>query len=196
MDKIFCDIAEKLKATGFFSVIYPYCELIRKRDKTLRPQYRNKAGWVDVQNFDVNGMAYIRKGSKTRIEIDSSIVKTQSCEDKSKLVKMTMPIRIVACIPHDKLPDSLLKDDNLVWDIMAVLQGQMNSTAEDMNLHDVLLVASGYDTDSYSIWESENQGITFDENKLYRFVYVAIDCNIIARGNIDCFKSCLKDAYL
>ena len=97
ISNLFCDIADKLKMTGYFSSVYEYCEIIQRTDGTLRPMYYKsfKSGYVDVQNFDVNGTAYIRKKSQTSIRIDTTAPRLNSCVDKSKNIIATFPLRMV-----------------------------------------------------------------------------------------------------
>ncbi len=196
---LFCDIAQRLKATGFFDVVYEYTELIDRGNGTIRPMYYKgkQSGYIDVQNFDKNGIGYIRKTSNVRIELDTSVVKITSCqEDMLSYATMTYPLRLVVAIPKDKLEDSPLVDDILVADLMGALQGDYFSTANDMDATSVRLLINSYDTNSLSIWSSENKGVIFDESVVYRFSYVAIDFNVQIKGKLTCLQNCLKNGYL
>jgi hypothetical protein len=196
---LFCDIAQRLKATGFFDVVYEYTELIDRGNGTIRPMYYKgkQSGYIDVQNFDKNGIGYIRKTSNVRIELDTSVVKITSCqEDMLSYATMTYPLRLVVAIPKDKLEDSPLVDDILVADLMGALQGDYVSTANDMDATSVRLLINSYDTNSLSIWSSENKGVIFDESVVYRFSYVAIDFNVQIKGKLTCLQNCLKNGYL
>jgi len=160
--------------------------------------YKGKqSGYIDVQNFDKNGIGYIRKTSNVRIELDTSVVKITSCqEDMLSYATMTYPLRLVVAIPKDKLEDSPLVDDILVADLMGALQGDYFSTANDMDATSVRLLINSYDTNSLSIWSSENKGVIFDESVVYRFSYVAIDFNVQIKGKLTCLQNCLKNGYL
>ena len=196
---LFCDIAQRLKNTGFFDMVYEYTELIDRGNGTIRPMYYKgkQSGYIDVQNFDKNGIGYIRKTSNVRIELDTSVVKITSCqEDMLSYATMTYPLRLVVAIPKDKLEDSPLVDDILVADLMGALQGDYFSTANDMDATSVRLLINSYDTNSLSIWSSENKGVIFDESVVYRFSYVAIDFNVQIKGKLTCLQNCLKNGYL
>lgn len=194
---LFCDIADKLKMTGYFSSVYEYCEIIQRTDGTLRPMYYKsfKSGYVDVQNFDVNGTAYIRKKSQTSIRIDTTAPRLNSCVDKSKNIIATFPLRMVAAVPKVQLDDTPLVDDLLASELIGVLQGDMDATASAMNATSVSLQVTGYDTDSVSIWNTENKGVMIDETKIYRFAYIAIDFNCEIRGQVECLQNCLNNGY-
>lgn len=196
---LFCDIAQRLKETGFFDVVYEYTELIDRGNGTIRPMYYKgkQSGYIDVQNFDKNGVGYIRKTSNVRVELDTSVVKVTSCqEDMLTYATITFPLRLVVAIPKDKLEDSPLVDDILVADLMGAIQGDYQQTAEDMDATSVRLLVNSYDTSSLSIWGNENKGVAFDESVVYRFSYVAIDFNVQIKGKLSCLQNCLKDGYL
>lgn len=196
---LFCDIAQRLKDTGFFDVVYEYTELIDRGNGTIRPMYYKgkQSGYIDVQNFDKNGVGYIRKTSNVRVELDTSVVKVTSCqEDMLTYATITFPLRLVVAIPKDKLEDSPLVDDILVADLMGAIQGDYQQTAEDMDATSVRLLVNSYDTSSLSIWANENKGVAFDESVVYRFSYVAIDFNVQIKGKLSCLQNCLKDVYL
>jgi hypothetical protein len=196
---LFCDIAQRLKDTGFFSVVYEYTEMVDRGNGSIRPMYyKGKlAGYVDVQNFDVNGLAYIRKTGNARVVIDNTFTKITSCvEDSLQNVIITMPLRLVAVVPKDNLQDSPLVDDLFVADLMGALQGDYKLTAEDMDAVSVKVIVNSYDTSSMTIWNSENKGVDFDESVVYRFSYVALDFNAEIKGKLTCLQNCLKDGYL
>jgi len=196
---LFCDIAQRLKDTGFFDIVYEYTELIDRGNGTIRPMYYKgkQSGYIDVQNFDKNGVGYIRKTSNVRVELDTSVVKVTSCqEDMLTYATITLPLRLVVAIPKDKLEDSPLVDDILVADLMGAIQGDYQQTAEDMDATSVRLLVNSYDTSSLSIWANENKGVSFDESVVYRFSYVAIDFNVQIKGKLSCLQNCLKDGYL
>jgi len=196
---LFCDIAQRLKNTGFFDMVYEYTELIDRGNGTIRPMYYKgkESGYIDVQNFDKNGVGYIRKTSNVRLELDTSVVKITSCqEDMLTYATITFPLRLVVAIPKDKLEDSPLVDDILVADLIGEMQGEYMSTANDMDATSVRLLVNSYDTSSLSIWASENKGVAFDESVVYRFSYVAIDFNVQIKGKFSCLQNCLKDGYL
>lgn len=195
---LFCDIAQRLKETGFFSVVYEFTEMVDRGNGSIRPMYyKGKlAGYIDVQNFDVNGLAYIRKTSNANVKLDTSVTKVTSCvEDSLQNVVITMPLRLVAVVPKDNLQDSPLVDDLFVADLMGVLQGDYKLTAEDMDAVSVKVFVNSYDTSSMSIWGAENKGVEFDESVVYRFSYVAIDFVAEIKGKLSCLQNCLKDGY-
>jgi len=195
--QLFCDIADKLKLTGYFESVYEYCEIIKRTDGTLRPMYYKgfKAGYVDVQNFDKNGSAYIRKRGNVSMQIDRTATRLTSCSDTIQMVTATIPLRLVVAVPKTQLEDSPLVDDILAADLIGVLQSDMQSTATAMDATSVICAVSGYDTDSVTIWEAENKGVALDETKVYRFAYLAIDFICEIRGDVQCLQNCLKNEY-
>ena len=195
--QLFCDIADKLKLTGYFESVYEYCEIIKRTDGTLRPMYYKgfKAGYVDVQNFDKNGSAYIRKRGNVSLQVDRTATRLTSCSDTIQMVTATIPLRLVVAVPKTQLEDSPLVDDILAADLIGVLQSDMQSTATAMDATSVICAVSGYDTDSVTIWEAENKGVALDETKVYRFAYLAIDFICEIRGDVQCLQNCLKNEY-
>ncbi len=194
---LFCDIANKLKLTGYFQSVYEYTEIIQRTDGTLRPMYYKgqKAGYVDVQNFDVNGTAYIRKRGNVSVQVDRNATRLSSCVDSSRMVLATFPLRLVVAVPKSQLEDSPLVDDILAADLIGVLQSDMQSTAVAMDAKEINCLVTGYDTDAVTIWAAENKGILFDETKIYRFSYLAIDFICEIRGQVECLQNCLKNEY-
>jgi hypothetical protein len=195
--QLFCDIADKLKLTGYFESVFEYCEIIKRTDGTLRPMYYKgfKAGYVDVQNFDKNGSAYIRKRGNVSMQVDRTATRLTSCSDTIQMVTATIPLRLVVAVPKTQLEDSPLVDDILAADLIGVLQSDMQATATAMNATSVICAVSGYDTDSVTIWEAENKGVALDETKVYRFAYLAIDFICEIRGDVQCLQNCLKNEY-
>lgn len=195
--QLFCDIADKLKLSGYFESVYEYTEIIKRTDGTLRPMYYRglKAGYVDVQNFDKNGSAYIRKRGNVSVQVDRSATRLTSCSDTVQMVTATFPLRLVVAVPKAQLEDSPLVDDILAADLIGVLQSDMQSTATAMDAVSVICAVSGYDTDSITIWEAENKGVALDETKVYRFAYLAIDFICEIRGDVQCLQNCLKNEY-
>lgn len=194
---LFCDIADKLKLTGYFQSVYEYTEIIQRADGTLRPMYYKgqKAGYIDVQNFDVNGTAYIRKRGNVSVQVDRNATRLSSCVDSSRMVLATFPLRLVVAVPKSQLEDSPLVDDILAADLIGVLQSDMQSTAVSMDAKEINCLVTGYDTDAVTIWAAENKGILFDETKIYRFSYLAIDFICEIRGQVECLQNCLKNEY-
>lgn len=195
--QLFCDIADKLKLSGYFESVYEYTDIIKRTDGTLRPMYYRglKAGYVDVQNFDKNGSAYIRKRGNVSVQVDRTATRLTSCSDTIQMVTATIPLRLVVAVPKAQLEDSPLVDDILAADLIGVLQSDMQSTATAMNAMSVVCAVSGYDTDSITIWEAENKGVALDETKVYRFAYLAIDFICEIRGDVQCLQNCLKNEY-
>lgn len=195
--QLFCDIADKLKLTGYFESIFEYTEIIKRTDGTLRPMYYRglKSGYVDVQNFDKNGSAYIRKRGNVSVQVDRTATRLTSCSDTIQMVTATIPLRLVVAVPKAQLEDSPLVDDILAADLIGVLQSDMQSTATAMDATSVVCAVSGYDTDSITIWEAENKGVALDETKVYRFAYLAIDFICEIRGDVQCLQNCLKNEY-
>ena len=195
--QLFCDIADKLKLTGYFESIFEYTEIIKRTDGTLRPMYYKgfKAGYVDVQNFDKNGSAYIRKRGNVSLQVDRTATRLTSCSDTIQMVTATIPLRLVVAVPKTQLEDSPLVDDILAADLIGVLQSDMHATATAMDATSVICAVSGYDTDSVTIWEAENKGVALDETKVYRFAYLAIDFICEIRGDVQCLQNCLKNEY-
>jgi hypothetical protein len=197
INDLFCDISDKLISTGYFDTVYEYCEIIKRTDGTLRPMYYKgqKAGYVDVQNFDVNGTAYIRKRGNVSVQVDRNATRLSSCVDSSRMVLATFPLRLVVAVPKSQLEDSPLVDDILAADLIGVLQSDMQSTAVAMDAKEINCLVTGYDTDAVTIWAAENKGILFDETKIYRFSYLAIDFICEIRGQVECLQNCLKNEY-
>ena len=197
INDLFCDISEKLMGTGYFDTVYEYCEIIKRTDGTLRPMYYKglKAGYVDVQNFDKNGTAYIRKRGNVSVQVDRNATRLTSCTDTVQMITATFPLRLVVAVPKAQLEDSPLVDDILAADLMGVLQSDMQATATLMDAVSVVCTVSGYDTDSVTIWEAENKGVQLDETKVYRFSYIAMDFICEVKGNVECLQNCLKNAY-
>ncbi len=194
---LYCTIANNLKTTGYFDSVYEYCEIIKRTDGTLRPMYYKgfKAGYVDVQNFDKNGSAYIRKRGNVSLQVDRTATRLTSCSDTIQMVTATIPLRLVVAVPKTQLEDSPLVDDILAADLIGVLQSDMQATATAMDATSVICAVSGYDTDSVTIWEAENKGVALDETKVYRFAYLAIDFICEIRGDVQCLQNCLKNEY-
>jgi len=194
---LYCDLANKLKASGYFDSVYEYTEIIKRTDGTLRPMYYKgfKAGYVDVQNFDKNGSAYIRKRGNVSLQVDRNATKLTSCTDTVQMITATFPLRLVVAVPKSQLEDSPLVDDIVAAELIGVLQSDMQSTATAMDAVSVVCAVSGYDTDSVTIWEAENKGVLLDETKVYRFAYLAIDFNCEIKGDVTCLQNCLKNEY-
>lgn len=196
---LFCDIAERMKGTGFFSKFYELCELIDKGEGLIVPMYYKgkKSGYVDVQNFDVNGVGYVRKTGNVRMQLDNSVPKITSCqEDLLSYVVANIPLRMVVAIPKDSLEDSPFMDDLLCADLIGALQGNYGLTAQDMDATSVKVIVNSYDTSSLNIWANENRGVAFDESVVFRFSYIAIDFTAEIKGKLECLQNCLKDGYL
>ncbi len=175
---LFCEISDRMKGTGFFSKFYELCELIDKGEGLIVPMYYKgkKSGYVDVQNFDVNGVGYVRKTGNVRMQLDSSVVKVTSCqEDMLSYVVANIPLRMVVAIPKDSLEDSPFMDDSLCADLIGALQGNYGTTAQSMDAKSVKVFVNSYDTSSLNIWANENRGVAFDESVIFRFSYIAID---------------------
>lgn len=194
---LFCDIADKLKLTGYFDKVYEYTEIIQRNDGTYRPMYYKgaKAGYIDVQNFDVNGTCYIRKRSNVSVQIDRTQVRRTSCVDSTKYIIATFPLKLVIAVPKSQLDDSPLVDDVLAADLIGVLQSDMDATATAMDASEVKCYVTGYETDALTIWSAENKGIPFDETKIYRFSYISIDFICEISGQVECLQNCLKNGY-
>ena len=197
INQLFCDIADKLKLTGYFDTVYEYTEIIQRTDGTLRPMYYKglKAGYIDVQNFDKNGTAYIRKRGTTTIRTDSNTIRLNSCVDTSKNILATFPLRLVVAVPKSQLEDSPMVDDVLAGELIGELQGDMDATATAMNAISISLQITSYDTDAVTIWNAENKGVVLDESKVYRFSYIAIDFICEIRGQVECLQNCLNNGY-
>lgn len=197
INQLFCDIADKLKLTGYFDTVYEYTEIIQRTDGTLRPMYYKglKAGYIDVQNFDKNGTAYIRKRGNTTIRTDSNTIRLNSCVDISKNILATFPLRLVVAVPKSQLEDSPMVDDVLAAELIGELQGEMQATATAMNAMSISLQITSYDTDAVTIWNAENKGVVLDESKVYRFSYIAIDFICEIRGQVECLQNCLNNGY-
>ena len=197
INQLFCDIADKLKLTGYFDSVYEYTEIIKRTDGTLRPMYYKgfKAGYIDVQNFDKNGSAYIRKRGNVSVQVDRTAARLTSCTDTTKMISATFPLRLVVAVPKAQLEDSPLVDDILAADLIGVLQSDMQATATAMDAVSLDCLVTGYDTDSVTIWEAENKGVALDETKVYRFAYLAIDFICELRGDVTCLQNCLKNEY-
>lgn len=197
INQLFCDIADKLKLTGYFDTVYEYTEIIQRTDGTLRPMYYKglKAGYIDVQNFDKNGTAYIRKRGTTTIRTDSNTIRLNSCVDISKNILATFPLRLVVAVPKSQLEDSPMVDDVLAAELIGELQGEMQATATAMNAMSISLQITSYDTDALTIWNAENKGVVLDESKVYRFSYIAIDFICEIRGQVECLQNCLNNGY-
>lgn len=197
INQLFCDIADKLKLTGYFDTVYEYTEIIQRTDGTLRPMYYKglKAGYIDVQNFDKNGTAYIRKRGTTTIRTDSNTIRLNSCVDISKNILATFPLRLVVAVPKSQLEDSPMVDDVLAAELIGELQGEMQATATAMNAISISLQITSYDTDAVTIWNAENKGVVLDESKVYRFSYIAIDFICEIRGQVECLQNCLNNGY-
>ena len=197
INDLFCDISDKLMGTGYFDTVYEYCEINKRTDGTLRPMYYKgfKAGYVDVQNFDKNGTAYIRKRGNVSLQVDSTATRLTSCADMVQMVTATFPLRLVVAVPKSQLEDSPLVDDIVAAELIGVIQSDMQSTATLINAQSVVCTVSGYDTDSITIWDAENKGVQLDETKVYRFAYLAIDFNCVIKGDVTCLQNCLKNEY-
>lgn len=197
INQLFCDIADKLKLTGYFDSVYEYTEIIKRTDGTLRPMYYKglKAGYIDVQNFDKNGTAYIRKRGNVSVQVDRAATRLTSCTDTTKMITATFPLRLVVAVPKSQLEDSPLVDDIMAAELIGVLQSDMQATATAMNAVSLDCLVTGYDTDSVTIWEAENKGVQLDESKVYRFSYLAIDFICELRGDVTCLQNCLNNEY-
>jgi len=167
---LYCDLADKLKDSGYFESVYEYTEII-------------------------NGSAYIRKRGNVSMQIDRTATRLTSCSDTIQMVTATIPLRLVVAVPKTQLEDSPLVDDILAADLIGVLQSDMQATATAMDATSVICAVSGYDTDSVTIWEAENKGVALDETKVYRFAYLAIDFICEIRGDVQCLQNCLKNEY-
>lgn len=197
INQLFCDIADKLKLTGYFDSVYEYTEIIKRTDGTLRPMYYKglKAGYIDVQNFDKNGTAYIRKRGNVSVQVDRAATRLTSCTDTTKMITATFPLRLVVAVPKSQLENSPLVDDIMAAELIGVLQSDMQATATAMNAVSLDCLVTGYDTDSVTIWEAENKGVQLDESKVYRFSYLAIDFICELRGDVTCLQNCLNNEY-
>lgn len=197
INQLFCDIADKLKLSGYFESVFEYTEIIKRTDGTLRPMYYKglKAGYIDVQNFDKNGTAYIRKRGNVSVQVDRAATRLTSCTDTTKMITATFPLRLVVAVPKSQLEDSPLVDDIMAAELIGVLQSDMQATATAMNAVSLDCLVTGYDTDSVTIWETENKGVQLDESKVYRFSYLAIDFICELRGDVTCLQNCLNNEY-
>lgn len=200
MKELFCSISELLKATTLFNPDYcfEYVELIKTSTSTqsdfytIRPKYYKgqKTGWVDVQDWDVGGTFYIRKTGNVSIS-EVSGKKVTACSDST--IKMTIPIRVVSAVPKSRIGDDAFCDDVLAQRIIAALNGNVDLAAS-INAIETDVIATGYNTDSNSIWSNENKGVDFNEATAQKVSYVAVDFNIVITAYSSCLTTC-ENAY-
>ena len=195
MEQIICHIKDQLQGTGFFKVIYPFTKIKVRKEGTHQAMYYNGGGWKSVNNWDVNGMAYLRKRFDVRLGKYTGGVKVTSCSDTNRLITAVVPFRLVIAVPRANLPESLVMDDLLIFDLLSVLQGSLGTVAEEMGAIDVVLNGTSYSTNEMEVFSQENNGIDFNEATVYKFVYASIDLDVTISGDINCLRNCLTDPY-
>lgn len=202
INDIFCYLANRLKDTGWYNpeYVFEYTELVKTTTDpknnhfSIRPKYYKgkKVGYVDVHNWDVNGTCYFRKTGKTTIL--KKRAKYRACSD-GKLIAMTFPIRLVSCIPKDKLTDSPFMDDQHAQDLIGVLTGNYDQLALTISAHSVDFDVTGYETDAETVWNSEITGVLFSETTVQKFSYISIDFILTVKGDSECLQTCLRNGY-
>lgn len=199
IEEIFCELASKLKLSGYFDRFYEYVEIVSRSSNISKPMYYkgSKAGYVDIQNFDLNGTGYFRKRAQVGIRYNSNSIKLTACnDDKISNVVILIPSKLVVAIPKTKLEDSPFVDDILASNLITILQTNLNSLASQLNLISINNYVLNYETSPINIWYGENKGVELDENKLFKFSYIAIDFDIEVIGNVNCLQNCINDGYL
>ncbi len=178
-------LQSKLLTTNYFEKVWTLCVLKESGDKKEPLHYIGKAQYESVRNFDrLNGSAYFRKnGDVTIIRADEEMLK--SCQDA---VKVNFPVRIIVCVPREKVKfDDEYADDLLAQSLMRLLASKSTTIRNEIRAFRVAVLASRYSTETLQILKEEISPV--DTDIKYTLIYLSMDINI--EVTID--KNCIED---
>lgn len=194
IESIFCNLRDMVMETNLFRVGYEYVEMVQTNHANgsilIKPKYYDGKGTKDVQNFDVGGMFYIRKNGRTSMTVDTDALTVTPCPS-DRIVDMTIPVKLVACVLRSTFDSPRFADDTLTEAIINKVQGKINVV--DLGARSGTVRIGSTETDAYKIWGAENQGVAFKESDFARFAYVSVDFNIIIKADVSCLSTCLNE---
>lgn len=179
---------QRLLTTGYFKPdnLFGLCEIIEK-DKVVRPlQYCGKGDFKNVSDFDqYNGSAYWRKiGPITSQDIDST-----SLVASNKMVRLTIPLRVVAtCLREKMIIDGPYNAQVFGNSLLKVLNKNLNgNTRQLIGARSITLTLNSLDDNNETIMNTEFKG---GQKRLSeKLVIVALNFLIIVDIRQDCIGS-------
>lgn len=179
-----------LAQTNYFQQQFELCELLpRSDDQTTPKQYCTKGEWKEVSNFDsYNGVSYFRKNGDIKSEQQDENDSLIAC---SVFNKITIPLKLIAVIPREKLTiDDAYSDDRTIQSLIAFIEADTASLKTSIKAKSVYLTIDSWTTDNQSILEGEYSKINKKDIN-YKFIYCSIDLTAEIIINQECIiKEC------
>ena len=138
------------------------------------------ANAIDVHNFDINGSGYIRKNGQVTFA-RSPLPVVNSCDARTGLVEIRLPLRAVFAVPKSKLNNDSFSDDLLAMELIEILHGDQPSVSGATVSSKVLR----YETDRGKIYKEE---VDSGYNPILELSYIYIDFELTYTGAVECFK--------
>lgn len=185
LQEALCNIKDEVTALGYFNRFYEYAELIERGQQEKYPQvYQGNGQYKAIYDLDVNGMGYVRKdGDVQVVVISDDRLAVVSCSDTNPMIDLVFPLRLVAGVPKKQLHDNAFSDDELAFEIMAILGKRQTAIA---NVSSVVGKVLSYDTDRERVWSGEVRGV--DKMINLNLSYIAMDFTLTMRTNLDCVR--------
>src|SRR3990167_8488119 len=168
------------------------CEIIEEKgseaDISFPAIYCGKDEYKRIEDYDLKkGIVYHRKTGKVTIDPqdDSSVT---GCENN---IKITVPMRAVAIIKKSSTDED---DNNYIDDkiasnlIVKITRVIPKATQLLLKAHTSYVEVTSYNTNRYEVWDEEHKNIEMEMD--FKYVYMAIDYNIIIEGSTDCLEIC------
>lgn len=182
---VFCALGDIAESTGVFGAVYEYVELVNTATGVVVPRYY-QGGYKDVQNFEKNGVVYFRLNGEVGQSADTKTRTATPCDGGLNQI-YSIPVRAVAAVLREKLPDPRFADIALAETLDQALQAGI-SLPETVTSTDIQV--SRFSVDGFKIWAEENRGKQYREDVLFKYAYVSLDLTVTVRANINCLTTC------
>ena len=188
----------QLEATNYFEKQFTLCDIVYNADGSSRPaEYCEGGSFNEVSNFtDYNGMSYIRRNGKTRMNVIDRADIPQKCGDD--LLEMTFPLMLVAFVPKEKSSvDNNYTDDEIALTIMKELNGTNFIIKKAVKAKYAEVNVLGWETDNNVILNQEyNPAPIFDMDYGYSYLSMELEVKLIIRQScivVECFNPLLRE---
>jgi hypothetical protein len=193
LEKIICYLTGKLNETEYFQKIFPFVELIQKGDNLRPAEYLGKGQFKDVTRFDhYNGMAYFRKAGSTKTSEGDDEISEVPC---SLLLKFEYPLRLVMCVPKEKLTkDDEFSDERMTNTILSVVTGEGGAIKNQLKALEVTFIPTQVITSNKDVLNDEYPGFSINDIN-YKYAYAAIDLTVTVQIKQSCLQTECEEAY-
>jgi len=183
--QIACYIKDLMMASGLVNTHFEWTEHKQIGDVTEPMEYMAGSVYDSVLNNDVGGNSYLRKSGKVTFgsPTGTSKIKYKSCGD-SGFYAITLPLRLVACIPKSKLSDNAFSDELLGARLAAILSSDVTVSIDGVQSIDFELI--DYDTDPISVWNTEVKGAPYQMR--FDLSYIAVNFKAVIIANPSCLN--------